>query len=100
MASRTVFARCKAHGAEVRTGFRVRRVVRGGLVLSDGPGAVVGDVVVNCAGLRADEVARAAGDDSFSIYPRKDARHCDCLTDRRYIGGCNWVGIPSRCSDC
>jgi glycerol-3-phosphate dehydrogenase len=28
-------------------------------------------VVVNCAGLRADEVARLAGDDSFSIYPRK-----------------------------
>jgi glycerol-3-phosphate dehydrogenase len=27
--------------------------------------------VVNCAGLRADEVARLAGDDSFEIYPRK-----------------------------
>ena len=27
--------------------------------------------VVNCAGLRADEVARMAGDDSFEIYPRK-----------------------------
>ena len=26
---------------------------------------------VNCAGLRADEVARLAGDDSFEIYPRK-----------------------------
>ena len=28
-------------------------------------------LVVNCAGLRADEVARLAGDDSFEIYPRK-----------------------------
>ncbi len=28
-------------------------------------------VAVNCAGLRADEVARLAGDESFSIYPRK-----------------------------
>ena len=28
-------------------------------------------MVVNCAGLYADEVARLAGDDSFEIYPRK-----------------------------
>ena len=28
-------------------------------------------VVVNCAGLEADAVARLAGDDSFEIYPRK-----------------------------
>ena len=28
-------------------------------------------VVVNCAGLGADAVARAAGDDSFEVYPRK-----------------------------
>ncbi len=29
------------------------------------------DAVVNCAGLRADEVARAFGDNSFTIYARK-----------------------------
>jgi len=28
-------------------------------------------VVVNCAGLHADEVARLAGDESFAVYPRK-----------------------------
>ena len=28
-------------------------------------------LVVNCAGLDADEVARLAGDDSFEVYPRK-----------------------------
>jgi glycerol-3-phosphate dehydrogenase len=28
-------------------------------------------VAVNCAGLRADAVARMAGDESFEIYPRK-----------------------------
>ena len=29
------------------------------------------DVVINCAGLRADEVARLFGDDSFAVRPRK-----------------------------
>ena len=64
-------AAARAHGAEIRTGFRVRRVGRGGLVSSEADDAVVGEVVINCAGLYADEVARAAGDDSFAIYPRK-----------------------------
>jgi glycerol-3-phosphate dehydrogenase len=64
-------AAARAHGAEIRTGFRVRRVGRGGLVMSEDGDAVVGDVVINCAGLGADDVARAAGDDSFAIYPRK-----------------------------
>jgi glycerol-3-phosphate dehydrogenase len=64
-------AAARAHGAEIRTGFRVRRIGRGGVVMSESAEAVVGDVVVNCAGLFADEVARAAGDDSFAIYPRK-----------------------------
>jgi len=48
-----------AHGAEVRTGVRVE---------DDLPAFAV---VVNCAGLHADEVAAAFGDTSFAIYPRK-----------------------------
>jgi glycerol-3-phosphate dehydrogenase len=41
------------------------------LTAEDGGVLARADVVVNCAGLFADEVARAAGDDRFSIYPRK-----------------------------
>src|SRR3954453_20850365 len=64
-------AAAEAAGAEVRTGFHVRRVGPGGLVFAESGDVAVGDVVVNCAGLRADEVARSAGDDSFRIRPRK-----------------------------
>lgn len=63
-----------AAAAEVRTGARVEAIERRDrllhLGLGDG-GAVAAPVVVNCAGLFADEVARLAGDDSFEIYPRK-----------------------------
>jgi glycerol-3-phosphate dehydrogenase len=60
----------QACGATVRTGFRVTGV-RPGLELLNGRDAVRCRVAVNCAGLYADEVARAFGDESFSIYPRK-----------------------------
>ena len=62
------------HGAQVRTGFRVAAVERrdGALSLAAEWGErVTSRVVVNCAGLGADEVARLAGDDSFEVYPRK-----------------------------
>ena len=64
-----------AGGAEVRAGARVEAIERRGrrgstLQTADGE-RVSCAVAVNCAGLRADEVARLAGDESFSIYPRK-----------------------------
>jgi glycerol-3-phosphate dehydrogenase len=64
------------HGAELRTRFHVAALAREGerLVLDDGSAGgrrIRCSVAVNCAGLRADEVARLAGDDSFEIYPRK-----------------------------
>jgi glycerol-3-phosphate dehydrogenase len=62
------------HGAELQTGFRVSAMRRdqGSLVLESAAGeSVRSRLVVNCAGLHADTVARLAGDDSFEIYPRK-----------------------------
>jgi glycerol-3-phosphate dehydrogenase len=63
-------AAAEALGAGVRTGFRVAALSDGAIESEDGE-RVSARVVVNCAGLRADEVARLAGDDSFEIYPRK-----------------------------
>jgi glycerol-3-phosphate dehydrogenase len=64
----------KRAGAELATGFHVAAIVRerGGLRLdSERRERLRCRVAVNCAGLRADEVARLAGDESFEIYPRK-----------------------------
>jgi glycerol-3-phosphate dehydrogenase len=63
-----------AAGAEIRIRARVEAIERtdGGLRLTLADGDAIGcRVAVNCAGLRADEVARLAGDESFAIYPRK-----------------------------
>jgi glycerol-3-phosphate dehydrogenase len=61
-------------GAEMHTQFPVVAIDRSyeQLVLEGADGQRLRcSVAVNCAGLRADEVARLAGDDSFEIYPRK-----------------------------
>jgi glycerol-3-phosphate dehydrogenase len=64
-------------GATVRTGFRVSEIADAGaaegLVVQGADGrAVRARFVVNCAGLRADEVAAAAGEPAaFGVYPRK-----------------------------
>jgi glycerol-3-phosphate dehydrogenase len=67
-------AEARRHGAEVRTRFRVESIDADGdgLTIGSASGVTVRcSVAVNCAGLEADAIARLAGDDSFSIYPRK-----------------------------
>ena len=69
-----LIAAAEAGGAEARTRSRVERIARigDGLALGlAGGGEVTCRVAVNCAGLYADQVARMAGDDRFTIYPRK-----------------------------
>jgi glycerol-3-phosphate dehydrogenase len=60
-------------GAELRTSFRVGAIERhhGELGLEANGQSLRCRVAVNCAGLGAGELARAAGDDSFDVYPRK-----------------------------
>ena len=72
--TRGLAAAAAAGGVEVITGAPVEAIARreGGIAVGVGGGDELRcAVAVNCAGLHADEVARAAGDDSFSIYPRK-----------------------------
>jgi glycerol-3-phosphate dehydrogenase len=62
------------HGAALLTEQRIVGIERmsAGLRLTTASGdRLMAHVLVNCAGLFADEVARLAGDDSFAIYPRK-----------------------------
>ncbi len=60
-------------GAELRTSFRVEKIERhhGELGLEANGQSLRCRVAINCAGLGAGELARAAGDDSFDVYPRK-----------------------------
>jgi glycerol-3-phosphate dehydrogenase len=67
-------AEAARQGAELQTRCRVESLARGDaqLTLGSASGVTVRcRVAVNCAGLEADSIARLAGDDSFSIYPRK-----------------------------
>jgi glycerol-3-phosphate dehydrogenase len=64
----------RRHRAGLHTGFPVVSIGRenGDFVLESAAGQTVRSrLLVNCAGLHADGVARLAGDESFEIYPRK-----------------------------
>jgi glycerol-3-phosphate dehydrogenase len=72
--TRALIAAAEDLGAELRSRWRVGALHRrpDGLDIAAAGGEHFrARVVINCAGLRADEVARMAGDDSFEIYPRK-----------------------------
>lgn len=67
-------AEAERQGTGLRARFRVAAIDRdatGTNVRAEDGTALRCAVAVNCAGLEADSVARLAGDDSFSIYPRK-----------------------------
>jgi glycerol-3-phosphate dehydrogenase len=67
-------AAAQRHGAGLRNSVRVVGVQRDGeqmRIETDPAREMRCRVLVNCAGLHADQVARMCGDDSFEIYPRK-----------------------------
>lgn len=72
--TQALVAAAVAAGARLELNARVEGITRTGdglsLQLADG-GRVDAAVVINCAGLHADDIARLVGDDSFEIYPRK-----------------------------
>jgi glycerol-3-phosphate dehydrogenase len=72
--TRGLAAAAESGGAELRLGARVAAIETSTDLLAlrtAGGEALRCAMAVNCAGLRADEVARMVGDSSFEIYPRK-----------------------------
>ncbi len=70
----SLVAGARQHGARLLTSWRVVAIeptaARLALIAAGGE-RISARLIVNCAGLEADAVARLAGDDSFEIYPRK-----------------------------
>lgn len=69
--TRALAAEAERQGAELQVGFELVAVEPGMRLCAEDGRAVRARVLVNCAGLFADAVARLVGDESFAIYPRK-----------------------------
>ena len=61
------------NGADLRLNFDVTNIekVDGGFVISSQNETVYAHCVINCAGLYSDKIANLAGDNSFTVYPRR-----------------------------
>ena len=61
------------NGAELKLGFGVKDIEcnNGTYKVSSDTDSVEGRIVINCAGVYSDDIARLVGDDSFSIRPRR-----------------------------
>ncbi len=61
------------NGATLKLGFEVKRIERaeGFYKISSDADEVEARMVINCAGVYSDEIARLVGDESFSVRPRR-----------------------------
>jgi glycerol-3-phosphate dehydrogenase len=69
--TRALAVEADRHGAHLQFGFALAAVESDMRLRAQDGRALRARVIVNCAGLFADAVARMLGDDSFEIYPRK-----------------------------
>ncbi|MFI9270283.1 L-2-hydroxyglutarate oxidase [Kitasatospora sp. NPDC052896] len=75
----------EARGAELRTGSELRAIVRrpDGVTVRTGTGELRCAVLVNCAGLQSDRVARLAGDDPGARIVPFRGEYYELAPDRR-----------------
>ena len=61
------------NGAELKLNFDVKKIdnIGGVYRISSDNGSVDARIVINCAGLYSDEIAKLVGDESFSVRPRR-----------------------------
>lgn len=61
------------NGATLKLGFDVEKIeeIGGAYKVSSSSDSVEAKLIINCAGVYADEMAKLVGDDSFSIRPRR-----------------------------
>lgn len=61
------------NGATLKLGFNVEKIedIGGAYKVSSSSDSVEAKLIINCAGVYADEIAKLVGDDSFSIRPRR-----------------------------